>query len=331
MTTITDEIDALLESTVAGRPRSFEPVRAKRRQLLRRRYTRTTGATLVVAAVVIGSYQLQGGGTGHKAVPASSPPTAATPHPQPAVQSSGLPSFAGTAWSIDRLDTNPDGDPTGGGAVAASVFARIRFSSDTVGVLSMGGATVPVTLAKGQDNGTVVVTEGRQQPSKVSAGLEDGLNALQTIMASPLKVELQASGTKLLLATADGEAITLTRLSRVGPLGLPGDKAWSVHSISTPAGAVTVLASLDARFRLDNAHQGQFAVGANHDLVAVVATAGSVQLTVHPFTAKKAKPGELAVTRALASIGGPLTATSDGRTLVLTSTQGATLTLVSNG
>ena len=131
------------------------------------------------------------------------------------------------------------------------------------------------------------------------------------------------------LVPSDGTEILLSRLDAVGPFGLPGDKAWSLRGLSGAHGAVSIPPSLNARFRLENSYQGKFAVGANSDLVGVRVAGSKVELTLFPFSARQGKPGELAVTRALATVQGLLTATVNGHTLILTSTKGVTLTLVS--
>jgi hypothetical protein len=331
MSRIVDEIETLVENTAHGRLHSFEPVRAKRRQLVRRRYTTAVGATLIVAAVV--GYQLQDGDSGHKAAPVAHTPTAVTPSPHAtnaaALQAGGLPHLAGTAWHIVSIGSNPGAYVTGAVATPDELYAEIRFSSDTDGILSIGGVTRTIHFTKGK--GTVSYTEGTQSKLDVSDDVQAAEYALEDFRNTDLTPHLTDSGTQIALATSNGEVINLTRLDPVGPLGIPGDKAWSVRGITGPGGAVTIPSSLNARFRLDAAWEGQFAVGANNALVAVSVDAGRLQLSPFPFTDDPAKPGELAVTRAIEAFKGHLTASRNGRTLVLTSATGATLTLVSNG
>ncbi|BEP14457.1 hypothetical protein acdb102_27680 [Acidothermaceae bacterium B102] len=332
MSRLADEINTLVDSTAGGQLHTFEPVRAKRRQLVRRRYLKAAGASLAVAAVV--GYQLQDDGRGPKAVPGVVTPTDSAPSPRTtpvALQTGGMPHLAGTVWAIDRIGSSPGSNVSGGGVIPSYLFPEIRFSNESNGLLTIGNATSTVHLAVNKDKDTVRITEGEQVPLNISEDVLDAEGAVTRVIYNELKIEPQLSGTQLQLVSLDGYTMHLTRLDPVGPLGRPGDKAWSVRSITSARGTVTVAPSLNARFRLDTASEGQFAVGANNDLVVVLATAGKVQLSPLPFSGNKAKPGELTVTQALQTLSGPLSATQNGRTLILTSATGVRVTMVSTG
>ena len=322
MTRLGDEIDTLVEATSDGRLHSFEPVRAKRRQLVRRRYTKAAGATLVIAAVV--GLQLHNGDPSHKATPATPSPKA------PVFQVDGLPPLAGTVWRLNTVANGPGAEAQGGVQLDADLYAEFRFSSDTDGVLLIGDATSPVHLRAGQAEGTVSLTLGNQSPVGVSDDVSAVEDAVTAVVATDLKAEPQ-NGAEVRLVSTDGQLMSLTRLETIGLLGHPGDQPWSVRGVSGPSGPVTVDPSLNARFRLENADQGEFAVGANSALATVSGPTAQPQLNPLLFTDKPAKPGELAVTKAIEALSKQVSAQLTGHTLVLTYASGGTLTLVSTG
>ena len=333
MSRLTDEIDALVTRRLDRQPHFFEPVQAKRRRLERRRYAMTAAATLVVAALV--GYQLQGD-SAHKAAPAVLPtatmhtPVPATPTPT-GPQRIDLPPLAGTVWAIDDIGPNPHSDASGRPALPSYLFAAIQFSTDSDGVLRIGNAIRPVHLALDKAKDTLHITEGELTPLNISGDVVDADGAITRVIYNGLKIESSLSGTQIQLFNAEGYTMHLTRLDPVGPLGRPGDKSWSVRAVSGPHGAVPVAPSLNARMRVEESYEVQFAVGANTAIRPVAVKDGEVELLPFPFSTKPAKPGELAVTRAIAALKGRLTATHNGRTLVLTSSTGASITLVSTG